>query len=94
MTTKAVREAAATMGRAGRGPAKRRGDAAHYAALRMKRAGTVSIEDLRAAAQWLDERDFGAAGGNPVYERVAAWLEREADRRERINQQRASRKAG
>ena len=86
MSTKAERSAAASvLGASGRGASKRRGDAAHYAALRMKREGTVTIEDMREAAGSLLEFCPGHAGDA----RVAAWLEREADRRERINEQRA-----
>jgi hypothetical protein len=84
MSTKAERAAAAAMlGRKGKGEAKRRGDAAHYAALRLRREGTVTITDMRTAAGSLR----GTAGPSDM--KVAAWLEREADRREQVNERRA-----
>lgn len=95
MSTKAERsEAAAKLGRQGRGEAKRRGDAVHYAAIRLKREGTVTIEDMRAVARVLHnireyDRDAADYLPLPANERVAFWLEREADRREQINVQRA-----
>jgi hypothetical protein len=91
MSTKAERAAAAAMlGRKGKGEAKRRGDAAHYAALRLRREGTVTITDMREAAESLrgaGPQPDGRSG--PADGKVAAWLEREADRRERVNERRA-----
>jgi len=96
MSTKAERAAAAAVlgkkgGRKGKGAAKRRGDAAHYAALRVKREGTVTVEDMRGTAVLLKEvaRSLLTPDLSDRYKRVAVWLDREADRRQRINEERA-----
>ena len=84
MTSDKVRRAAATLGRAaGKGAVKRRGDSAYYAALRRSRPGTVTIGAMRRAAGLL--RHVGMTETDAV----ALWLEREADRREKINEGRA-----
>ena len=84
MTSDKVRRAASTLGRAaGKGAGKRRGNAAYYAALRLSRPGTVTIGALRRAAGLLRHVSMAEMDA------VALWLEREADRRERLNEKRA-----
>jgi len=94
MTSNKVRRAAAILGRAaGKGEVKRRGDAAYYAALRLSRPGTVTIDDMRATASLIREVRHSIHASeydkHKGWERVAAWLEREAERRERLNEARA-----